>query len=736
MRRVERNYPSVSIAMAVSLGTALLCFAPHTSRYDGYKVGEIMDRNFKAPFSAKIIDDEATRRLQSNAADQVPLVYDFDSQLLAGAETTVKQVLLARDRQRWTEVIRGPLTDAQWKIVQRYATTSDARQLIQDYFLALDEMWIVEDSSRPQKDRVAFRDVVSGEEVILSRRDYESRLMTSSAVEEILVRRAPQSRDSLPETAERLLARLVARAVGTNLSYNKVETDARMEEAVARVEPRFVDVSDGEIIVREGQRIEPRHLAILKTFEESTKRSTHLGGTLLFALFFMALLFTFHWVGRRNFRKFRLTLKDQAVMGGLFLISLSIIFGIQGLLHRAENDTLLGDILPLLIPLGFAGMTLRLFTSMELTIFFVLLLSSCLSLVLQDPYLGFVALAANLVGAARMRRISERMDLIKAGLLVGVVQAAMMIFGLMLGLVELEAFSNLLFKIPALVGVSLGAGLISAGFVLAIQPLLEYVGYTTDLRLMELSNTNHPLLREMILKAPGTYFHSFTVSQLAEKAAEAINGNPLFARVASLYHDIGKTKKPHYFIENIKGENKHDKLVPTMSALIIANHVRDGIEMGQQFKLPNSIIEVIPQHHGTALISYFYDKALKLAEKNEHPEELNERDFRYPGPKPQTREAAIIMLADAVEATAKALPSKGPDEMKRAIHSTIQRFFLDGQLDECDLSLKDLNLIGNAFLQVLQGVYHQRIEYPHLKAQISKQQALEDLPVQNLGKPS
>jgi hypothetical protein len=275
---------------------------------------------------------------------------------------------------------------------------------------------------------------------------------------------------------------------------------------------------------------------------------------------------------------------------------------------------------------------------------------------------------------------------------------------------------------------SIASGILSASLILGVQPLLEYLGYTTDLRLMELSSTNHPLLKDLILKAPGTYFHSFTVSQLAEKAAEAINANALFARVASLYHDIGKVKKPQYFIENIKGENKHDRLAPTMSALIISNHVKDGIELGYEHHLPQSLIDVIPQHHGTALISYFYDKAQKQAGDEA---EIEERDFRYPGPKPQTRESAIILLADAVEATAKSLQNRSSDILRQIVHQTIQRFFLDGQLDECDLSLKDLHAIGNAFLQVLQGVYHQRIDYPHFK---DSQTEIDERTISNITK--
>jgi len=356
---------------------------------------------------------------------------------------------------------------------------------------------------------------------------------------------------------------------------------------------------------------------------------------------------------------------------------------------------------------------------MEITIFFATLFSVCVAWALENPFLGLITLCVCMVGAARMRHIGERIDILKAGVTVGVVQALLVMVGLSFEFFSPPGFNNLFVNYLVAAGFSIVSGLLSAALILGIQPLLETLGYATDLRYIELSSTNHPLLKEMIMKAPGTYFHSFTVSQLAEKATEAVNGNPLFARVASLYHDIGKIKKPHYFIENIKGENKHDKLAPTMSALIIANHVKDGIELGFEYKLPQSIIEIIPQHHGTSIISYFYNKAKTQAEPGQ---EIDKRDFQYPGPKPQTREAAIILLADAVEATAKSLQNRNVEELRKIVHSTIQRFFLEGQLDECELSLKDLNAIANAFMQVLQGVYHQRIDYPHLKKAASAPQ--------------
>ncbi|MBI4536054.1 MAG: HDIG domain-containing protein [Ignavibacteriae bacterium] len=239
---------------------------------------------------------------------------------------------------------------------------------------------------------------------------------------------------------------------------------------------------------------------------------------------------------------------------------------------------------------------------------------------------------------------------------------------------------------------------------------------TTDLTLIELSHFNHPLLRLLGERAPGTYHHSMTMAGLAEAAAAAVGANEVLARVGACFHDIGKIEKPTYFVENQKGSrNRHDRLSPRMSSLIIANHVKEGIALAREYKLPEEVIEFIPMHHGTTRIEYFYRKALKLAETSDDPtkvDEINEQDYRYPGPKPQTKETGIMMLADAIEATARTLDDPSPQKLEVAIDELIKKRFEEGELDECPLTLKDLTKIKAAFLGVLVGIYHARIKYP------------------------
>lgn len=241
---------------------------------------------------------------------------------------------------------------------------------------------------------------------------------------------------------------------------------------------------------------------------------------------------------------------------------------------------------------------------------------------------------------------------------------------------------------------------------------------TTDLTLLELSDFNNPLLRQLSEKAPGTFHHSVTIGSLAETAADAIGANSILARVGAYYHDIGKMLKPEYFVENQTAkQNKHSKLRPRMSALVITSHVKNGIELAQEYGLPEKLIDFIPQHHGTTRVSYFYDKALKQMSTRKNPKDVREEDFCYPGPKPQTKETGIVMLADTVEAAARSIDELTHQKLEHTIDTMIKERFLEGQLDECELTLRDLTKIKEAFFKILVGIHHQRLKYPSQEMQ-------------------
>ncbi len=324
-----------------------------------------------------------------------------------------------------------------------------------------------------------------------------------------------------------------------------------------------------------------------------------------------------------------------------------------------------------------------------------------------EPLFFIYSFVGSIIAAFSVTRCTERSALLKAGLFIAVANMATVAF--------IDLYRHSLFTHTGIDNIIAGGigGFLTAILVSGILPLLESLfKVVTDISLLEYSDLNRPVLKTLMVSAPGTYHHSVIIGSLAEAGAEAVGVNPLLARVAAYYHDIGKIRKPEYFIENqAKGENRHDRLTPSMSSLIIASHVKDGVELAREYKLPPQIVEIIQQHHGTALMTYFYEKA---RETEGTPALVREEDYRYPGPKPQTRVAAIVMLADAVEAASRVLENPTPQRIAALVDKIVNRIFEDGQLNDCELTLKDLTAMTKRFNLLLAGIYHHRIDYPGL----------------------
>jgi hypothetical protein len=302
----------------------------------------------------------------------------------------------------------------------------------------------------------------------------------------------------------------------------------------------------------------------------------------------------------------------------------------------------------------------------------------------------------------------KRSAFFRAGFFLGIINAVVIFF--------LSLLAGKLPSFDILMNMGLGfLGGISSGFIVAgVSPLFEnFFGYTTDIKLLEQANLNQPIFQRMLIEAPGTYHHSIIAGSMVEAAAEAIGANPLLSKVSAYYHDIGKVKKANYFIENQReGENKHDRLTPKMSSLVIISHIKDGCDLAQEARLGKEITDIIRQHHGTSLVSYFYEKAKK--DKDPSIRSLPESDFRYPGPKPQTKEAGLVLLGDVMEASSRTLVNPTPARINHLVKERIERVFADGQLDECELTLHDLNQIAESFARILNGIFHHRIDYPEL----------------------
>ncbi len=357
--------------------------------------------------------------------------------------------------------------------------------------------------------------------------------------------------------------------------------------------------------------------------------------------------------------------------------------------------------------IGFAILVTLLFDNLELSLLFVLFMSTLsASLEGQDFEIGISFLCAGIAASIFSFRIRRRSQIIKAGLFAGLVQ-----FAIIFILESIQGRSH--FFSPDYLEIlvtCVGSGILFSILVIGILPIFEFIfEVVTNISLLELSDFNHPLLRRMILEAPGTYQHSLIVANLAEAASDAIGANSLLARVGAYYHDIGKILKPQYFVENqIPYRDVHRDLKPSISKLIITNHVKDGVELAKKYRLNPRIIDFIQQHHGRSLVYYFYQRAKELEPEKKDIEE----EYRYPGPKPQSKEVAIVALADTLEAVSRTLEDPTPSRIEELVKEVVRRKFLEGELDESELTLKDLDKITKAFIRILTAVFHARINYP------------------------
>ncbi len=354
---------------------------------------------------------------------------------------------------------------------------------------------------------------------------------------------------------------------------------------------------------------------------------------------------------------------------------------------------------------AFTMLVSLLYRDLELSLIFSVVLSLFVGMIYGgNLYLSAVLMIGGVLASLFVWQARRRSKIITAGFFVGLAQA-LCLFVL---LYHLKIRSAYLFKFCAILFAN---GLISAFLVAGLLPVFEFLfKVVTNISLLELADFNHPLLKRLVLEAPGTYHHSLMVGNLAEMASEVVGANSLLARVGAYYHDIGKLDKPEYFSENQdKYSSKHDSLSASMSKLIIMDHVKVGLDLSKKYRLNSAIIDFITQHHGTSLVYYFYRRAL---EATEEAEDVKEEVFRYPGPKPQTKETAIVLLADSAEAACRALDDATAERISDMVHRIINNKFIDGQLDACDLTLRDLEKISTTFIHILGAFYHSRIDYP------------------------
>jgi cyclic-di-AMP phosphodiesterase PgpH len=558
---------------------------------------------------------------------------------------------------------------------------------------------------------IVFRDVRTGQDLGITD---PSMVLATDAAAAALTATVLSANAPYPLELQPLITDIARKLLQPNLTFNKKETEERKRRAVEAVKPVFFQVKRGEMIIREGERVREEHIPRLRALA-SGKRSGGPVSAVAGTTIFVTIVVIFGLLYLRQLRP-RVSWNSQS----LLLLAVLLVGNILGVRAFMVVAQALAESFPVVesgiilyaLPVTVGGILVAIFFDFSVGILFALMTSLLIGILVRDNLaMAVLALVGNLVATFRVQQYRQRSCILLTGLFIGLANIlTLMAFGLM---------SENLFTWPrayeALCG--LLGGLLAAVVVSAVLPLLESLfKCTTDIKLLELASLNHPLLRQLIMQAPGTYHHSMLVGTLAEAAAEAIGANALLARVGSYYHDIGKMLTPEYFVENQAGRgNKHDRLSPSMSALIIMAHVKDGIKLAKEYKLPQRIIDMIPQHHGTNLISYFYNKAKEL--EDPAVQQVHEEDYRYPGPKPQTREAAIVMLADKVEAASRVLTEPTSQRITGLVQRIVSSIFMDGQLDECDLTLRDLQKINDAFGRTLIAIYHHRVEYPAVESE-------------------
>ncbi len=756
------------IVVTLSIIISVLLFPGILIRPADYKIGDVAPRDIKASHDFLIENKDLTEKDRDKASRDVLAVYDFDGSALNLIPPAREAFALCREQFGQAFDLYDPDHLERDKTEKAPVQGSEAYNLAKEKFFGILELTpdekvfsqladhgfpaAVEEAvirlasevsergivanktmlkTQMERGGIVLHDLYSKKEntVTDSERFYDmagARSYIRSQVKEL------QDKIGSPQLAD-LAVRIAQLLIRPNLTFNQRETESRREVARQSVKPAYFRIKKGEMLVREGERIGPDHL--LKMTAE--KRSLH-GMNLIsrvpaMAILIGVLLSVLFLMGAQSFRR---DARDL-VFDGVIILSLFIFMWAYNFVAEevARGFPLLSSTALLFaMPVAFGTMLISIFQGMSVAVVASLIISVLASLITNGRSEFFIYFFINSVAAAYgVINCNERVVLIKTGLTVGLINVLLSL--------AVQTICGSFYSVDTVIGAISGftGGLLAGIIATGILPLIELsFGFTTDIKLLELGNLDQPLLRELMVQAPGTYHHSVIISNMVEATAKAIQANPLLAKVSAYYHDIGKVRKPLYFIENqMGGENKHEKLAPSMSSLILTSHVKDGVELAREHKVGREIIDIIQQHHGTNLISYFYHKAKeRMLSKSGKVSDVKEEDFRYPGPKPQTKEAGLVMLADMVEAASRSLVDPTPARIQGMVQKIINKVFSDGQLDQCELTLKDLHEIAKGFNKTLSGIFHQRIEYPEMAAKSAKKArngSADHLPAEDSG---
>jgi putative nucleotidyltransferase with HDIG domain len=766
-RRRFRAFLQLAVLAGVAASaTFLLTPSRLTPRIPGDdSLGQIAATTIRAPRDFDVRDSEATAQKREEAARSVWPVYDFDAaagellrQRISSAFAQGRAAIEAWKRQNPEKAARlserprrrspeqdellrtlESQRDEFWKALQAVIDEDDylelARagfdsaveraadplvQVANDGYVVAERELLAADRDRGIVVRTVAqagaRSGTASEKQIRS--DEIDRIRDLAQVRSDVERVAQEKLAMLPYPLRHAVAQVVRRSVRPNLAYDDAETRRRQDEKRAAVKEAVLQVRRGERIIEAGEPITKTHLLIFQSMRAlgraASDEQVRWGGALFATLVCLAL----YVFARRNVRKFRLRTRDVVMLAAVLVLQLLTVrasfAGAEALRDLVRDKvrgpywTWAGEALLAAVPFAAGSMLVRLVSTSEAALVWTAAFAPlCGVMVAGGLQPAVLALVAGVVAADRVAHARTRAAVFRAGLWSGFASACVLAsFALFQGRIWTAETATVA------AGALAGNAVLMPLLVLFVAPVFEAMfGYVTDLQLRELANLNHPLLKDLIVQAPGTYHHGIVIGAMVDAAARAIGANPLLARVGAYYHDIGKGKNPLFFGENQKGDNRHDALSPSMSAKIIYRHVIDGVELARAAKLPRAVVDFVLQHHGTRLIGYFFHKAKEEAERKGEPPPA-EADYRYPGPKPQTREAALVMIGDMVVATSRNVTEADPGTLRQLVDKAIQQIAGDGQLLDCDLTLRDLDAISRTFADTLHGIYSARPEAP------------------------
>jgi len=678
-KRVYRNALRIFLVFAVFIIANLSLFIGRLPYGTNLHEGDIALHSIYAPFSFTYkagVDEVMTHLLKKEAREDVDSVYDIDPAAIEIAKQGVERFfeLAEIDPEHKASAIEESARIQKILFSQGIVSDLQKKALLD----AGTEQIVVRDTEGNIEQSVKLTQLMD-----LSKAKEEAKQLAKTFIK--------GNRKLSVSIAEAIEANLYA-----NLKLNNTETQMRRDQAAKAVADQYkeVEIKKQELIVSKGERITEEHLKQLEMIGriESGPSLINVGfGFGIITFLFLLLLGMYLKIFEAGVYR-RIT--------SLLLISLLSV----GLMV-ASRLIVISPWSTYFIPFAAVPMLLSILISPQAAVAITIFLSLIIGILVGNNInVAIPFLLGGIMGAFAVRDARRRYQLVQAGFIVGTIN--------FIAIVGMGLLNNVGYTIYAPEGLwGFINGVVCSIIVVWLLPVFEHMfKFTTSITLLELADMNQPLLKQLILKAPGTYHHSLIVGNLAESAAESIGANSLLARVGAYYHDIGKIEKPEYFSENQEHvKSAHENLTESMSRLVITNHVKDGFELGRQNKLTPAILDFISTHHGTGLVYYFYQRAL---EKTENGEGLKEEGFRYPGPKPQTKEVAIVLLADSVEAASRALQNPTAPRIEDLVHRIINNKFIDGQLDECDLTLRDLYRIAQAFTRVLTSIFHTRVEYP------------------------